>query len=252
MKSFLQYIKEVVELSPPKSIETKSIKTDFGYEYDFSFRTSMNNNVSVKFICEKEGSCEVNFYVNHSMGDDSSNLPFGAVRDKEILSNVFHTIKQKLDELKINELKFVAVDGNKEKELRGYALQGLQAKGRKLKDALIESSKASKEQNVIGQIKMFLYTLPQMFEAPMWSFNERIINEFRNFLYNDKKSSGIQNISNIRMLMDDFLETFHKAKEDYHSVRNRRSNIYNKVLERNFSQDWKIHQEGDIFFLERK
>jgi hypothetical protein len=71
----------------------------------YSWKTSLDNIIKLKFIPKGDNVYEVLFYVNDTLYDDASSK-LGKNRDVEILGNVFYVIKDKADRLGAQELRF--------------------------------------------------------------------------------------------------------------------------------------------------
>lgn len=228
----------------------------------YRFTTSKGNDVKVWFSDYDEERKSILFYVNDTM----DNLSSGG--DLEVMNGVLWVVKNIADRKGYDKLTFRAISGNtkyikgldigKAKELLKRSLKWYvdEIKGYKSKE--IEPTEAQRSifnklgREVPKQYDVNSVKILDRIEELEKGLEENIINVNHNIF---------QYISGISTEWDSYkefinnLEGYEKAVrsnygEGYPIKRNRRFDVYKKLLSKYFS-DWKVTEYGDSFYLDR-
>lgn len=259
---------EIVELSKPTSkIQKKTIIADRGTNVarpviQYQWNTKLGNNIKLKM--EPTGdSYYVIFYVNDVLYDFSSKKE-GHVRDPEILGSVFYTLKLKANQLKAQRLTFRAHKGEGDKD---RVIKGLNPEQYKpiifnlieqLRKEILQNEPewAPPDDKIISLYQKIKRQVPTAIQHKSIVLLNNIIQRINNNEEIDDLIYSLELKFNQHPLIQKLREYNNAVKSNSVSGlivrRNRRKNIYSRVLEREFSNNWNISVSDDYFELTRK
>lgn len=240
---------------------------------EYQFKTKLGNDVKVQFEPNGDNSYNIVFYVNNTL-DDNSSKTADADRDPEILSGVLYIIANKSEKLNAQQLSFSAYSGKndtkfvKNLEIEPYkniALKELEKFRQILVHFPVKMIPPSQSRIDLFQRlnKGMPQPLPNLDTHKAIQFIDEYISNIDNPTYS---ADGFLN--NI-LYMADFekfkintdqliyalrnLEMAQKSQQGgYSIVRNRRAAVYEKLLQRYFSNEWDIKKYHTSFTLNRK
>lgn len=232
---------------------------------EYRFKTTKGNEVKLHFdkLNDESNGYDVMFYVNDTQYDNASG------GDSEILGNVLWLMRRKADQLKANVLTFTAQKGDGDiKVIRNMDISRFKP---------VALQELAKMRSIIGsyQVKMvkpkaelfarlgrpvppdypdldkekYLKIL-SAYESQIDSVGELVTNTTH--LFQDLSRLGIDASS-----FTDAMKRLWDAQESntergFHSHRNRREFVWEKLMNRHFSTDWSIEKSGVKFRLSRK
>lgn len=278
MKTWTQFLLEIVELSKPTTrVARSSITKNKGTNTpqpitQFVWRTQMGNVVNLQFEIKGQDTYNVVFYVNNTLYDDTK--IDNSKRDPEILSNVFYLLKDKADKLGARVLTFTAYKSEGDtKTIRNVVLQPkIQAANAALND--FDQKLRYHKPTLVppSELKINLYRKlrrpdpqPEVDFNPqpwlIWVANVRQSIQQGSDLYpylNELKSGVGSNrfnilgdLSTLIMTLDDLSNALASHTENgWNRTQNRRLSIYSKLVKKYFS-DWNVNIQGDHFTLSR-
>jgi len=275
-KQWLEFIDPV----KPKGVRKSSIVLNPGTNTarpvtQFSWKTSLGNVVKLHFQHTGPDEYTVIFYVNNTLFDDAPKNTVDG-RDSEILPTVIHLLKTKADAINAKKLDF-----------RAYKSENDSKVVRNLDDKTIVSDTLmhlDQLKNIISshQIKMIppsqqridlFRKLNRPDPIPQPDINQK---RWLNWIDNVKESIKNQQpfvlesaltelhsgteldsigynseklISSLRELINVFKS---RTPEGFIKVKNRRAEIYKKLMDRHMTDKWNVEIKGDYFYLTRK
>ena len=273
-------LRELIE--PRKPTQTKSsVVSKFGVQGATTkipqrrFITKLGNDIKVQFKPNGEQSVDVTFYVNDSLDDNAVK----GGKDNEILPGVLFIILQYLKKSKVNFCSFEAVTGSGDYKTK-YNLP---------KERIINEVRAAAEQ-FISKLENTVIT-PEMEEEELRRINaiytrvnkplatsaivihkEELLDALGKLINNvdnvqlDEISDIIRHINNYNKNIDgwseynDLMKLLYSYRQIVQSYtpggttinRNRRLDLYTKMVEKYLSNDWDIEIHGTKFYLTRK
>lgn len=250
---------EIVEPYYPKGVKktTRIYNKDTPFERSnpnaYSWITSRGNRVELVFNVEYFNRAEVSFRVNNKI-DDISKIN-DELRDPEILSSVFTVMREKVDELEINNLWYDPVSSKK--ILKDLPVEKHKSKLiNNLNNLLITiKTHESKDENKIIVEDITLEIIDFLIsEKNKYSYDDKkyySTNEFHNLytkLINLLNKMNIE-YKNIEKDLKRMLEIFGSYREHgYEKHLDKRKNIFAKLFKKYFGDDFEIYN----FNLERK
>lgn len=249
----------------------------------YQFTTKMGNNVKVRFLVDGENAYTVSFHVNNELKDDAK--LDNSQRDPEIIPGAFHVIKTRADSLGAQELTWVAVESeNDTKVVRNLdverysapVIQTLrtlyQAVGQHPSKMVPSNPKLDSILGITGPrqvpdfdrehwqgaIKGIVFAIQQKNAEQLHNAIYLLGNLFRTERTKSEQHNrpefnpGIDWMSLEKQLLE--LEGAIRSNEEGGWARksNRRLNIYQRIVDKYFSQDWDIKISYNRFTLTRK
>jgi hypothetical protein len=279
MLKFSDYVlKRIDEIAEP--IKTNAIRrmvTKHGGTWrekkvvEYKFKTSLGNEVKIHFdkISENPKAYNVVFYVNDTQYDDASKTE-GSVRDPEVLGKVVYLIRKKSDDLKAQEIQFVAQKGKGDiKVIRNIDVNKYKP------NALFEINKfynaiVNHQVNMIPAKRELFARLNIPVPPDRPSINkekwlriingvkesiveEKIINvdELETSIYLDKINDYIDTSRLVESLRNYANAVISNTGLGWIKNQNRRESLYSRLVEKYFA-DWDVEKKGDSFILRRK
>lgn len=278
---FKKWFNEVVDPITPKGLKKSTIVKNQSTNtatkvIQFKWKTQRGNIVKIHFEPTGKDFYNIVFYVNDTLEDDSSKNNISN-RDPEILPGVFHVIKTKADELKVNHLSFKAEDSPKDTRIiRNLPINDLNAleKLNEFKQALLKYQvklvqPSQTKINLMAKLKR-PYPQPEPdIDKNLWL---KWVKDIENNLNNPNpdgldnfinqlitKLSITNNLHNLNFDFDKLINELKKtsnilksnSKAGWSRTINRRQKIYEKLVYRYFP-DWEIDISGNYFYLNRK
>lgn len=284
----LMKIKKLLEIiTPKKPLSVKSSQfTKSGVQgtkelvKQRQFKTSKGNDVKVHFHPSKnsEGkrNVDVVFYVNNTTYDDSSTQDGKIQNDFEILSGVLYLTKSFVNRGKYDSISFLAQSGDgDQKRVKGMntepikqRLEGVAKEFRKEvasyiptkeeKDLAIKRSKDILRKfnktippTVIYKTELLdaLDLIPDFLKDDNLELGYKIRAKLQKY---DKTVEKFDSYKNLQDILNRLLEAYDSHSGDGVLIhRNRRASLYNKLVNRYFSNEWSIKQDGDMFNLDK-
>lgn len=272
-------LSEIVELKrPTNKVVKKNIVRDKGTNVarpmiQYQWRTALGNDVKLQLTKEWD-SYAVVFYVNDVLDDYGSHTG-DWTRDPEVLSSVFYVLKQKAKKLNIQKMYFNAWKSpNDTKIVRNIPLEplkqrlmaDLKAFAHAIKDYEVKFKQPSENLNKIYKDMGFeipAQGIPDIDKQKwlQWCGGLKMAVDKQEDLdsyYDDLLSAqGIGKFSRINVGgLPESLKQLKNAFEShtergFSNYRNRRAAIYERLVNRYFSNDYKIDINGDKFTLEK-
>lgn len=246
----------------------------------YEFNTKSGNNVKVQLSPKYDNSYDVVFYVNDTL-DDASSTKGGNQRDIEILNGVLYVVKEVSKRLKAKELTFSAYSGkgdvknyknldvSKPKQKLIQSFQNVKSKLEQYEPVEIPPSelrlKLSKDTgkplntlydldkekylNVINDLENHIDDKDYFIEmshklTDMISFDRSSRKVFTTKIDpNDELSSNITKYS--RSLISN-------SEGGININKNRRSSLYDRLMNKYFSDEWDVSKIRDDFVLKKK
>ena len=246
----------------------------------FQFKTKLGNVVKFWMTPKGDDIYDVLFYVNDTLDDASSAKGQDGMRDPEVLPAVLHLMKTKANDLGAKQLTFSAWKGQKDTQtfkgvdVQPYARAALQSlmpfkaaidqyevkmiepspnlvrlfqmqgKTPQARPDLAKDGTLTALQNLIAAINsnadpVKLYQACDQFDEHGYSI------DWQKFGIDAR--AALQAVKNLRGAAWSNVEGGTWQKD-----RNRRGDVYAKLMQRHFSQEWNVKQEGDRFELTRK
>jgi hypothetical protein len=248
----------------------------------YQFTTENGNNVKVHVKPDGENSYDILFYVNDNMYDDSSSKNSESGRDKEILNGVLYVIQHVIKYLKPERITFEAIssDGDS-KQVKNIDIT-------KPKIELLKAIKMVKEQleqyeaTIVQPSKMRL-ELSQMSGKPLQTLYDinkseyiELLNSLINSIQTDNQNLfGLEWDLQTKIHNDKSWKNIYNSKIDPNEIllnklnlyttavksnkpegtiiqTNRRANVYERLLNKYFANEWDIKKNGDFFEMTKK
>lgn len=235
-------------------IAQRSFTTNKGNRVDIQFKTTTEDN---------EKATDVVFYVNGTMYDNASTLGKNIDNDFDILSGVGYIVKTYLDKAKINKCTFQAYSSESDTKLKynipvekpkRELLKSLQDLSTVITELLktaedeIQSDKYNLILEVIRAINQYLtqpverYT-SRDFDKMYWQIRQAV----------DMKLSKYPELREAIKQLEYFMTVIASySQSGVYVKQNRRFQVYSKILNKFFANDWNIQTYGDHFTLTRK
>jgi len=266
---------EIAEpIKPLKKISKTIIKKDAGTWKErpviqYKFKTTNGNEIKIHFEKKETNIYDVMFYVNDTQNDDASSTEKDT-RDKEILANVVWMIKQKANQLKINQLTFIAQIGkNDRKNVKNLNIEKYKKPFlenlNKLKFELNKYQTKLIEPNHSIYIKLNKPIPPARPDVDKDLFN-KIFQEIEQLIHNNQSLETLLNntyhiFENLKISginINEFLKSFEDLSNaiqsnlpsGWNKYSNRREVVWEKIVNRYFS-DWNVLKDGTKFELTR-
>ena len=266
---------EVAELNKPSSsVRRKTIIKDKGTNVarpvvQFQWTTKLGNTIKLQMepTDQARTSYFVIFYVNDVLYDFASKKEASA-RDYEILGNVFYVLKEKADKLNAQSLTFRAHKGERDdpRIVRGQDPNAQKPEIFGLIDRLkknilrFEPEWAAPDEKKVALYQRIKKEVPATIQHKSIVILNNILKAVENneeidqLIYNFQVMHGTEDLL-IKKLQDYNNAVKTNRPEGLSVPRNRRRNVYMKVLQRDFSQDWNIRTDGvndEHFIMTRK
>lgn len=285
-KEWILALFEVADPVTPSGIRKSNILRDKGTMKErpalqFRWRTKLGNVVKLQFE-KTEDAYGVQFYVNDTMDDNASQTD-ASIRDPEILGGVFQTMKTKADQLGTNKLLFKGFSGQGDQK-KVFNIDITQPKEQLL--AVLRQFYSALKAHVVKEIP---YTAAQIQTWNTFGFKKRpatrpdldrdayirTCGEIARYLqanqsvqisgpvdalishadsgYLNALANGPQLVQQLYAAIQAYNRAWYSNTEQgYNQVRNRRTAIYTKLVQRYFAQDWDISIDDNFFALTRK
>jgi len=249
----------------------------------YQFTTSYGNVVKVQMEPQGDDSYNIVFYVNDTLADESSKTENSA-RDKDILPGVLYVIKNKANKLKAKTITFHAIKGkgdtkvmnktdpspylnNVIKELRNLTVtlnnhkvtmiepdEGIINLYKKLNMGTPEARPDLDINRVLGYISQVTYAIQNndITKYPTEvakACNDVVANLYSNIDWNKFNINIEPAIASLKNLEG---AIYSNTEIGWLTNKNRRSSIYDKLLNRYFSDEWDIKKSNSYFTLTRK
>lgn len=277
--NFKQFLKEYYDpRKPSSSIKTTTTVKNSGTNLAQSMRqtvftTAKGNKVRVLITPEGEGSHSVIFYVNDTLYDSSSQTEDSKI-DNEIIPGVLYVMKLfiKKNSDNINEITFSAFKGDKDTKI---------VRNLDIKKALVNMERHLEMLMRELNAHVPVYHEPsenlKKIMAKKGQVPRRIpdidVEPIKLKIHSIKDNPFIEDIKDIGYFLTsraDITKTFPSAKLaskaviDYANAlkshtkdgteitQNRRAKIYDRLVNRHFSDVFDIHKDGDEFTLTKK
>lgn len=283
MLEFKKWIlNEIVELKKPTNpIKKRNFIKNAGTNrptpsIEYKFITKLGNEVKIHFDINGDDEYRVIFYVNNTLFSDSSKKE-GIDRDPEILAGVFNTVKEKAKKLGAKKLRFEA-HKNKEddkivknikieplKEKLLYDLKLLYQNLSNHKVTMIPPSErqielAKKFNRQIGpkpdvDVENLTKELNNVISAVSQTNNENKFEALNKIgMFSDNIISNIYpNSQIVKQSLSNFRNAIMSHSEQgFTVVKNKRKNIYEKLIQRYFLDEWNYEISYNHFTLTRK
>jgi len=249
MLDFKKYIfNEIAE--PKKPINNVAYKNSSDNEFTLEFVTSLGNKVLISFFVSNEENklVEISFYVNGSY-DENKDKQEILGRDPEILPNVMYIVKNKVDELKINKIYFVAFeDDNDSKIVYNFDLNPIKQKILIECNKILNVLKNKRAVDLINKFKLIISSLKN--DSSCLSYEKEI-----NILFGDILTL----LTAVQFDSFEFYQNVNELKRAFKSYtdgmttkENRRVKVYKKLFERYFQNEWDLKVIQNTFILKRK
>jgi hypothetical protein len=280
-KKWLLY--EIIELDKPsnrvrRSNIVKNAGTNTAYNaIQYRWETQQGNVIKLIFTPKGDDLYEVAFYVNDSIKDDAKS----AERDSEILSSVFYLIKKKANELGAQALEWWAHNTEKDtkvirglqfdqqifyKELENFkkALQNHRVRFlplTPLRISLFQKLGREPQPQPDVDVEQWLEWVEEIEKSlgekrPEW-LHARLEEKLSNLMgavQIDRLQHLNFNIENFTKIMEEYVVAVKSNTEQgLQKKTNRRANVYRRILNRYFADDWNIKISNNCnFYLTRK
>lgn len=271
-------LREVAAPAKPSKITRRSIIKNAGTNAatpvtEFRFNTKLGNTVKVHFAHKQAAIYDVYFYVNDKMADDASQTE-NSNRDPEVLPGVLHVMKEKADVLKAQELTFEAINGSpkvmKNMNSTPYAqkvLTLLQPLEHLLTTHPVKMIQPS--ENLMNLARKFgkppPVARPDLDTSSLFHAIGELKKNLNSHTYNPSVHEFIEKLLSVDWALFHYdplplvqalrtLEGSWLSKNDqgWMDSRNRREGVYEKLMQRHFSDEWNIEKRGTFFTLTRK
>lgn len=268
---------EIAELAKPSSkVRRQTIIKDKGTNVarrviQFQWTTKIGNVIKLMFEPKGDDTYSVMFYVNDVLYDfasqkgefndvDGKQIFFGDMRDVEILGNVFYLMKLKANQLHAKQLTFRAHQGEKDERF----VTGLDPEQYKklipsliaqLKRYINEPEFIPPNNTIIGLYKKLNKPIPDQVPHKVHSLLKSIEEKVNNNEEIDDLIYSLDNQYPNHELVQ-VLKKYNNAIKSNTPIgliikRNRRKNVYKRILERYFTGEWHISIKDDYFELTR-
>lgn len=282
-KCWLGRIDEIVDPRKPAGpVRRKNFIRDDGtvrasQVIEYKFKTRLGNVVKVQFQVKGDDTYDVVFYVNDTLSDKAGKAG-GATRDPEILPGVFHVVQEKADALKAKVITFSAWVGEGDTKVakdvdvqpaQNRTLAELRRMGdvlRRFKVTMIPPSPAR-----VALFQKFGKGVPEPLPDLDAPGLVRAIEELEAKIHS-QRNLGITN--EIDAFSDQFLRVdwnhfkiptapllaalkdlqgswMSHTSMGWANTKNRRANVYEKLVGRYFSGGWSVAKDGKYFTLTR-
>lgn len=238
-------INEIVE--PKKPFNSVVFKGNNDKDFSLNFKTSLGNSVSISFSIADDKYVEISFYVNGSHKETENKMTILG-RDPEILPNVMFVVKNKIDELKINKVYFMAFEDDNDLKI-AYKLNLDKTKQKILKecDKILRIITNKDHVLLINNFKLIISSLKN--DASCLEQESKINVLFAKIL--SCIPNGFDSFEfyyNVNELKRQF-----KSYSDGTIIKdNRRVKVYTRLFERYFKDEWDLQVIGNTFLLKRK
>lgn len=231
---------------------------------EYRFKTTKGNEIKLHFDkLNHENGYDVMFYVNDTQYDSASG------GDSEILGNILWLMRKKADQLKANVLTFTAQKGDGDTRVirnmdtnrfKSVALQELAKMRSIITSYQIKMVKPKAEVFIrLGRPvppdypdldKEKYLKILSAYELQIDSIGELVTNTTHLF----------QDLSRLNIDASGFIDAMKRlwdtqesnTERGFHSHRNRREFVWEKLMNRHFSGDWLMEKSGVKFRLSRK
>lgn len=249
------------------------------------FTTTKGNKVTVKFSPKNEyrmKGVDVSFYVNDTMNDDASTTGKGIDNDFEILSGVIFLILQYVKRAKIERISFLAYNGTNDTKLMHNVpvdkyISSIKTAMDKFKNDLINFELTPEKQAAHDRkIQVFKSRFNMDVSNEYMHKDEllKLISDLDNYLSNNKDYKQYEGA------LESFMNSLHRfmrnvnqwdsylnfEKSLYDSIKalsthreggayitkNRRAEIYSKLLGKYFPSGWDIKRTGSDFIITKQ
>lgn len=231
-----------------------------------SFTTKKGNLVEIQFKTTTEGNekvTDVVFYVNGTMYDNASTEGKDIDNDFDILSGVGYIVKTYLDKAKINKCTFQAYSSESDTKLKHNipverpkrellkSLEGLST----VTTGLLKTAEDEIQSDKYNLILEIIRALNQYLTQPVERYSSRDFDkmywQIRRAI--DMKLSKYPESQDAIAQLEYFMTVIRSYSTEGVLVKqNRRFQVYSKILNKFFSNDWNIQTYGDHFTLTRK
>lgn len=256
---------EIAELAKPSSkVRRQTIIKDKGTNVahrviQFQWTTKIGNVIKLIFKPEGQDSYNVMFYVNDVLYDFASKKE-NYTRDVEILGNVFYLMKLKANQLHANKLTFRAHKGERDDRV----VTGLDPEQykrviptliAKLKQEINEPEFIPPNDTIIGLYKKLNRPIPDQVphkvHALLKSIEERVNKneEIDDLIYSLENQYPNHELVQVLKNYNDAIKS--NTPMGLIIKRNRRKNVYKRIVERYFTDEWVISIKDDYFELTR-
>lgn len=268
---------EIAELAKPSSkVRRQTIIKDKGTNVahrviQFQWTTKIGNVIKLMFEPKGDDTYSVMFYVNDVLYDFASRKGefndvagkqtfSGDMRDIEILGNVFYLMKLKANQLHAKQLNFRAHQGEKDERV----VTGLDPEQykklipsliAKLKRDINEPEFIPPNDTIIGLYKKLNKPVPDQVphkvHSLLKSIEERVgkNEEIDDLIYPLENQYPNHELAQVLKRYNDAVKS--NTPMGLVIKRNRRKNVYKRIVERYFADEWNISIKGDYFELTR-
>lgn len=262
---FKTYINEVIEPVKPTEVKRSNIVKNKGTMrqmpvIEYRWTTQKGNQVALHFERRNNDvkkEFNVVFYVNDTMKEE--------VIDNEILPNVVWILREKADALKAEALRIEAVTSEKDtvfvKNLnlqphKDNILQILRSKLNRIRST--EPETEDTPEHIINLYKKINKPYETKRKNPKIEYIEKEIKEIENNKELSYPSTNMDIFDSIveRKELEELITKYNTAvrsqEHGTYITKNRRKEIYKRLLEKYMSDRWDIEQMGTFFYLYRK
>jgi hypothetical protein len=277
---FKQWL-EIVEPMRPKGARKSNFTINLGTNTArpatrFRWKTSLGNSIDLNFEHGEADTYTVVFYVNGTLFDDAPKNTVNS-RDPEILSTIMHALREKADALNAQVLYFRAAKSDKDSRLvRNLPQKDLAARAIGYLNQFKQMASNYKVQLIPpSQVRLDLFKkLNKPDPMPRADFDQKRWMLWANSVHSlIEKQQPLGNISSIegaglepselRLIGFDptpLVQTLKALDEVFKSMtpegflknKNRRAEVYDKLMQRYMSDKWNVIRKEDFFELTRK